>query len=179
MSSLDAQTSGSSLHLALTQLLGPQADASVEGFIASLGLAVALLDDSNTIRWTNAAFDALVGEHLPPGTQWTRFVPQSIEHERTLLRARRGQASATVCSLRDREPLRVCYSPIRGPNDEVVALGVSAESLASQHALDVELRNTNFLLQQVRSRLSARSAAHCERSCRRRCTTSWHRPFVV
>lgn len=149
MSGSDARASGSSLHSALTQLLGSRTDAlSVEGFVASLGLAVALLDDSDAVRWTNDAFDTLVGEHLPPGTPWSRFVAPSIEHERTLRRARRGQPSSTVCGLPDREPLRVSYSPIRGLNGEIVALGVSAESLANQQALDAELRQTHFLLQQ-------------------------------
>ena len=151
MSSVDAGASAS-LHLALAQLLGAQAGtAAVERFVSSLGLALALLAEGGTIRWTSVEFDALIGESLPAGTQWSRYTLPSIDHEGALRRARDGHAAEAVCQLRDGKMLNVRFRPIRGTSGEVIALALSAESLVRQQAIEDELRHTHLLLQQVGS----------------------------
>ncbi|MET0987019.1 MAG: PAS domain S-box protein [Steroidobacteraceae bacterium] len=148
-SSLDAAAS-SSLRLALTQLLGAQADTTaIERLIGALGLTIALLDEGGTMRWTSSAFDELIGESLPVGTQWSRYTLASIDHEGALRRAREGHVAEAVCRLRNDKTLRVRFSPIRGSRGEIVALALSAQSLVRQQALEAELRHVHLLLQQV------------------------------
>lgn len=146
----EAHAPGLSLRVALAQLMATQGDAAaVEYFLGALALPIALLDETGAIRWTSAAFDALLGEALPPGTAWNRVVPMSIEYERTMLRARHGQPASTECQLPKGVALRLRYSPIRAANGDVVAVGVSAISVAEQRGLELELRRSNFLLQQI------------------------------
>lgn len=150
VSSTETFASRSSLRLALSQLLGAPADAqAIERIVDTLGVPAALLDERAVIRWTSGAFDALLGEHLPPGTDWHRYIPNSIDHDRALLRARRGEVAVTVCPRRDADPLRLRYAPLRGSAGEVVGFGLSMESLAAQRAAEEALRQTHFLLQQV------------------------------
>ncbi|MET0985906.1 MAG: PAS domain-containing protein [Steroidobacteraceae bacterium] len=151
MSTVDAPASAS-LHLALAQLLGAHADTeAVERFFSSLGLAIALLDEGGTIRWTSVEFDELIGESLPAGTLWSRYTLPSIDHEGALRRARDGHTAEAGCRLRDDKVLNVRFSPICGSSGEVIALGLRAESLVRQQAIEDELRHTHLLLQQVGS----------------------------
>ncbi len=146
----ETRPSGASLHRALATLLANSEEvASLEQFIASLELGIALLDHAGVIRWTSEAFGGLFAESVPPGTRWSQILPMSIEHERAMLRARQGQLASTDLQLPDGAALRLRYSPVRAGAGNVVGLGVSAVSLAEQRRLELELRRTNFLLRQI------------------------------
>jgi two-component system sensor histidine kinase UhpB len=140
----------SSLAAALAGLGATLTDTPViEQFVQALGAALALVDTEAQVRWTNPAFDELLGNRLTEGAQWGAQIELTLEHDGAMRRALAGDSARAITrSTTTSTELELRYSPVFD-GKRVIGLAIVAEDVSTRRAVEVALRQTRFLLQQL------------------------------